>query len=69
MTVNHVGADSNSVGHPKTKLMLKNFLQIIADKIIDQIRKSDSIDRINYYYVMGLEFDNFCRSIFNIELD
>lgn len=49
--------------------MFKNILQKIGDFIIDRIKNANEPDLVNFYYELGMWFNDFCINDLSIYLD
>lgn len=49
--------------------MIKSILQFVANKYIYMLQNANSIEEADKFYRIGLNFDNFCISVFGHYLD
>ena len=49
--------------------MKTKILQSIADGIINKIDNAANLETFDFYYELGLWFDNFCINYFDIYLN
>lgn len=49
--------------------MKDKVLQPFAELILRELNKSTNKDVINFYFELGIWFDNFCIKYFNLYLD
>lgn len=52
--------------------MKKKLLQIIANKIISRLEvalNENDNEAFDFFYSIGMQYNDFCLTVFNVELD